>query len=219
MCRYLAENNFRLTKATGGKQLRAVLNTELIDLVVLQQAAATHDGLALAREVFGSTDIPVVMLSERSEEADRVMALELGADDYMTKPFSPRELLAHVRAILRRCSKARRRQSHAARAYRFDGWQLDLYKRELTSPMNAVVALANGEFNLLAVLLGANDRVLTRAQLLQRSQHDATVFDRSVDAQICRLRRKLRDNAKRPRYIVSVRGAGYRIGVPVQTVW
>ncbi|HET7366009.1 MAG TPA: response regulator transcription factor [Burkholderiales bacterium] len=217
--RYLTETNFRVSTVAGRAEMQAILGRDVVDLVLLQQAYGSGNAIELLRELFATYDVPVVMLSERSEEADRVMALELGADDYLTKPFGPRELLARVRAVLRRSGQPRLRRTDNARAYRFDGWQLNLYTRELRSPQNRVVALSNGEFTLLAVLLAANERVLTRAQLLELSQHDGSAFDRAVDVQIFRLRRKLKDDADNPRYILTVHGVGYRIGVPVQIVW
>jgi DNA-binding response OmpR family regulator len=161
------------------------------------------------------------MLTGRREEADRVMGLELGADDYLTKPFSPRELLARIRTVLRR----RRVEVHqgrpaGVRAYRFDGWELNLNTRRLTAPDGRVVVLSNGEFSLLVVLLGAAQRILTRDQLLDLSRlHNDEVFNRSVDVQIMRLRRKIEADPGEPRYIVTERRAGYIFSVPVETVY
>jgi DNA-binding response OmpR family regulator len=161
------------------------------------------------------------MLTGRADEADRVMGLELGADDYLTKPFSPRELLARVRTILRR----RRAEVHqgkpeGVRAYRFDGWELNLNTRRLLTPERKPVPLSNGEFSLLVVLLGAPGRILSRDQLLDLSRlHNDEVYNRSIDVQILRLRRKIEKDASEPRYIRTERGAGYIFGVPVETVY
>jgi DNA-binding response OmpR family regulator len=149
------------------------------------------------------------------------MGLELGADDYLTKPFSPRELLARIRTVLRRRqSEVRQGKPQGVRAYRFDGWELNLNTRRLSAPDGRRVALSNGEFSLLVVLLGAANRILSRDQLLDLSRlHNDEVYNRSVDVQIMRLRRKIEPNPAEPRYIRTERGAGYLFGVPVETVY
>jgi DNA-binding response OmpR family regulator len=161
------------------------------------------------------------MLTGRAEEADRVMGLELGADDYLTKPFSPRELLARIRTILRRRkSEIRQGRPEGVRAYRFDGWELNLNTRRLTGRDGKSVTLSNGEFSLLVVLLGAPNRILSRDQILDLSRlHNDEVYNRSIDVQIMRLRRKIEVDAAKPRYIRTERGAGYQFGVPVETVY
>lgn len=216
--RYLTEQHFLVTAVAGTPEMRATLKSDLADLVLIQQGAESENWVWLVQEVFATYDVPVVMLSERSEEADRVMALELGADDYLTKPFGRRELLARLRAVLRRSRQPRRGRTDHPRAYRFGGWQLDLYTRELRSPQKRLVALANGEFALLAALLQAKDRVPSRTQLLELLRHGDSVSGRSIDIQIYRLRRKLEDDAENPRCILTVHGVGYRIGVPVQDI-
>jgi DNA-binding response OmpR family regulator len=218
---YLAKNDLRVTTAADGAAMRALLGKEVMDLVLLDQNLGGEDGIDLARRLREESAIPIVMLSGRSEEADRVMALELGADDYVTKPFSLRELLARVRAVLRRRRlDLRRSRVEGVRAYRFDGWELNLNARRLESPDGRRVALTNGEFSVLVVLLGAGGRTLSRMQLLELSRlHDDEVYDRAVDMQIMRLRRKLGEGSTNPRYVVTVRGAGYRIGVRVETVY
>jgi DNA-binding response OmpR family regulator len=177
--------------------------------------------MALARRLRDESEIPIIMLTGRSEEADRVMGLELGADDYLTKPFSPRELLARIRTILRRRrTEVRQGKPEGIRAYRFDGWELNLNTRRLTSKDGRAVPLSNGEFSLLVVLLGAPNRILSRDQLLDLSRlHNDEVYNRSIDVQILRLRRKIEQNAAQPRYIRTERGAGYLFGVPVETVY
>ena len=177
--------------------------------------------MSLARTVRDESAIPIIMLTGRSEEADRVMGLELGADDYLTKPFSPRELLARIRTILRRRrAEVRQGRPDGIRAYRFDGWELNLNTRRLTATDGRVAPLSNGEFSLLVVLLGAPQRILTRDQLLDLSRlHNDEVFNRSIDVQILRLRRKIEKDPAQPRYIRTERGAGYLFGVPVETVY
>jgi DNA-binding response OmpR family regulator len=177
--------------------------------------------MALARRLREESTIPIIMLTGRSEEADRVMGLELGADDYLTKPFSPRELLARIRTVLRR----RRAEVHqgrpeGVRAYRFDGWELNLNTRRLTSRDGRAVKLSNGEFSLLVVLLGSPHRILSRDQLLDLSRlHNDDVYNRSVNTQVMRLRQKLEADSASPRYILTERGAGYMFGVPVEIIY
>lgn len=218
---YLAANDFRATTVADGAAMRALLGKEVVDLVLLDLKLEADDGMDLAWRLRDESAIPIVMLGHRSEEADRVMALELGADDYVTKPFSPRELLARVRAILRRRRLDQsQHRVQGVRAYRFDGWELNLNTRHLASPDGLRMELTNGEFSLLAVLLGAGERILSRTQLLELSRlHDDEVYDRAVDIQIMRLRRKLGEASARPRCILTVRGTGYRMGVTVEGVY
>jgi DNA-binding response OmpR family regulator len=177
--------------------------------------------MAIARRLRDDSAIPIIMLTGRLEEADRVMGLEIGADDYLTKPFSPRELLARIRAVLRRRRpEVPQGRPDGIRAYRFDGWELNLNTRRLTSPDGRTVPLSNGEFSLLVVFLGAPDRVLSRDQLLDLSRlHGDDVYNRSVNTQILRLRRKLALDPDKPSYIRTERGAGYVFGVPVAIVY
>jgi len=218
---YLSGNELRVSAVADGKAMQAVLAEQVVDLVVLDLKLRGEDGMALARRLRDESEIPIVMLTGRSEEADRVMGLELGADDYLTKPFSPRELLARIRSILRRRrAEVRQGKPEGIRAYRFDGWELNLNTRRLTDRGGRAVALSNGEFSLLVVLLGAPQRILSRDQLLDLSRlHNDEVFNRSIDVQILRLRRKIEKDAGKPRYITTERGAGYQFGVPVETVY
>ena len=218
---YLAQNDLRVTAVADGNAMRAVIERDVVDLVVLDLKLQSEDGMALARTLRDDSMIPIIMVTGRAEEADRVMGLELGADDYLTKPFSPRELLARIRTVLRRRrAEVRQGRPDGIRAYRFDGWELNLNTRRLTALDGRPIALSNGEFSLLVVLLGAPQRVLTRDQLLDLSRlHNDEVFNRSVDVQIMRLRRKIEQDPGKPRYIRTERGAGYLFGVPVETVY
>ena len=218
---YLGKNDLRVTAVADGGSMQAVLADQVVDLVVLDLKLRGEDGMALARRLRDDSEIPIVMLTGRSEEADRVMGLELGADDYLTKPFSTRELLARIRSILRRRhAEVRQGKPEGIRAYRFDGWELNLNTRRLTSREGRAVPLSNGEFSLLVVLLGAPNRILSRDQLLDLSRlHNDEVFNRSVDVQIMRLRRKIEKDPAEPRYIRTERGVGYLFGVPVETVY
>jgi DNA-binding response OmpR family regulator len=218
---YLAQNEFRVTAVADGRAMQDVLASQVVDLVVLDLRLQAEDGMALARRLRDESAIPIIMLTGRAEEADRVMGLELGADDYLTKPFSPRELLARIRTILRRRrAEVRQGRPDGVRAYRFDGWELNLNTRRLAAPGGRTVALSNGEFSLLVVLLGSPHRILSRDQLLDLSRlHNDEVYSRTIDVQIMRLRRKIEPDVSQPRYIRTERGAGYLFGVPVETVY
>jgi DNA-binding response OmpR family regulator len=218
---YLGNKDLRVTAVADGRAMQAVLADSVVDLVVLDLGLRGEDGMAIARRLRDESQIPIVMLTGRKEEADRVMGLELGADDYLTKPFSLRELLARIRTVLRRSrAEVRQGKPEGVRAYRFDGWELNLNLRRLTSPDGRRVTLSNSEFSLLVVLLGAPNRILSRDQLLDLSRlHNDEVYNRSVDVQILRLRRKIEQDPAEPRYIRTERGAGYLFGVPVETVY
>jgi len=218
---YLVRNDLRVTAVADGRAMRAALDHEVVDLVVLDLKLQNEDGMALARRLRDDSAIPIIMLTGRSEEADRVMGLELGADDYLTKPFSPRELLARIRAVLRRRRPdVQQGRPEGIRAYRFDGWELNLNTRCLRNRDGQDVALSNGEFSLLVVFLGAPHRILSRDQLLDRSRlHGDDVYNRSVDTQVMRLRRKLETESVTQRYILTERRAGYMFGVPVETIY
>ena len=218
---YLGQHDLRVTAVADGGAMRALLGKQVIDLIVLDLKLGAESGLDLARRLRDQSAIPIVMLSGQSDEADRVMALELGADDYLNKPFSPRELLARVRAILRRRRlDVRQQRMEGLRAYRFDGWELNLNTRQIVSPKGQHAALTNGEFSLLVALLGARGRILSRAQLLELSRlHGDEVYDRAVDVLIMRLRRKLGEDSTNPRCILTIRGAGYRVGASVEGVY
>ncbi|SRR5579871_562832 len=219
---YLAENELRVSAASDGKQLNAILAEHAIDLVVLDLRLAGEDGMAIARVIREQSAIPIVMLTGVRDEADRVMGLELGADDYLTKPFSPRELLARIRTVLRRTrtaglTESRRRE---IRAYRFSEFELNLRTRRLSQRKGQAIPLTNGEFNLLAALLAAPQRVLTRDQLLEASRvYGNEVYDRSIDVQVLRLRRKIEADPAQPRYILTERGVGYSFSSPVEVVY
>jgi DNA-binding response OmpR family regulator len=218
---YLVQNDLRVTCVGTGREFDAVMARETVDVVVLDIRLQGEDGMQIARRLREKSAIPILMLTGRAEEADRVMGLELGADDYLTKPFSPRELLARIRALLRR-SKAQATVADAiaaVRAYRFGGWELNVGLRKLKSPQGEGVELTNGEFRILTAFLSAPQRVLSRDQLLDLSRvHAAEVYDRSIDIQILRLRRKIEPDPAKPRFIVTQRGAGYVFSSPVEAV-
>jgi two-component system OmpR family response regulator len=219
---YLTENALRVSVVASGKAMSQVLADEAIDLVILDLRLAGEDGMAIVRTLRDSSSIPIVMLTGVRDEADRVMGLELGADDYLTKPFSPRELLARIRTVLRRTkgsalTQARERQ---VRAYRFAEFELNLRTRRLKDLDGRPINLTNGEFNLLAALLGAPQRILTRDQLLEASRvYDNEVYDRSIDVQVARLRRKLEADPSHPRFVVTERGVGYTFNCAVEILY
>jgi len=219
---YLSENGLRASVASSGEEMSKLLSEEAIDLVVLDLRLAGEDGMAIVKSLRSQSSIPIVMLTGVRDEADRVMGLELGADDYLTKPFSPRELLARIRTVLRRSKggtpgAVRERQ---IRAYRFAEFELNLRTRRLKRSNGGHVVLTNGEFNLLAALLAAPERILTRDQLLEASRlYDNEVYDRAIDIQVLRLRRKIERDPSQPRFIVTERGAGYVFSAPVEVIY
>jgi two-component system, OmpR family, response regulator len=215
---YLGENDIRVSVAANGRDMTTALEECVIDLVILDLRMPGEDGMQIAQRLREQSALPIIIVSGRRDEADRVMALELGADDYLTKPFSSRELLARVRALLRRSAATAAvtgRQSDA-RAYRFAGWELNLGTRKLTSPAGDRVELTNGEFSLLSAFLASPERVLTREQLLEASRLYDDVYDRSIDVQILRLRRKIEKDPSHPSFIKTERGAGYLFAAPVE---
>jgi DNA-binding response OmpR family regulator len=219
---YLVENGLRVSVAASGEEMSKVLNAEAIDLIVLDLRLAGEDGMAIARSLRDESSIPIVMLTGVRDEADRVMGLELGADDYLTKPFSPRELLARIRTVLRRTKSAAAgaARQREIRAYRFAEFELNLRTRRLKRGNGAHIVLTNGEFNLLAALLAAPERILTRDQLLEASRvYDNEVYDRAIDIQVLRLRRKIERDPAQPEFIVTERGAGYVFSAPVEIVY
>jgi DNA-binding response OmpR family regulator len=221
LAEYLTESGLRVSTAATGKQMTQILTDEAVDLVVLDLRLAGEDGMAIARSLREQSAIPIVMLTGVREEADRVMGLELGADDYLTKPFSPRELLARIRTVLRRTKSAAPSTARSEiRAYRFGEFELNLRTRRLKPRDGRHIALTNGEFNLLAALLAAPERILTRDQLLEASRvYDNEVYDRAIDIQVLRLRRKIEQDPSQPKFIVTERGVGYIFSSPVEVVY
>jgi two-component system OmpR family response regulator len=218
---YLTENALRVSATSNGQQMAAILDEEAIDLVILDLRLAGEDGMAIARTLRDKSAIPIIIVTGVRDEADRIMGLELGADDYLTKPFSPRELLARIRTVLRRTKGLALTQARQQeiRAYRFVDFELNLRTRRLTRRAQKI-ELSNGEFNLLAALLAAPQRILTRDQLLEASRvYDNEVYDRSIDVQILRLRRKVEADPSQPRLIVTERGVGYSFSAPVEILY
>jgi two-component system OmpR family response regulator len=217
---YLENHDFRVSLAADGRTMKRILSDQPVDLIILELKLADEDGLELMRGMDAQADVPIIVLTgHRRDEVDRVVGLELGADDYMMKPFGLRELLARVRAVLRRAQAGERRvrQKEKRLRYRFAGWELNVRTRQLTSPTVSATALTAGEFNLLTAFLQSPQQVLSREQLLAASRvHDEEVLDRSVDIQILRLRRKLEANLSDPQLIRTERGAGYVFAAAVE---
>jgi len=219
---YLVENGLRVSVGETSAAMSTILAESAIDLVVLDLRLGGEDGMAIARRLRSDSAIPIIMLTGVRDEADRVMGLELGADDYLTKPFSPRELLARIRSVLRRAKAATPAQAREAeiRAFRFGGFELNLRTRRLSGKGGGHIDLTNGEFNLLASLLASAQRVMTRDQLIEASRvYDNEVYDRAIDVQILRLRRKIEADPSQPTYIVTERGVGYSFNAAVEKVY
>ncbi len=219
---YLAENGLRVSTASSGREMSQIVSEQTIDLVILDLRLRDEDGMAIARSLRERISMPVIILTGVRDEADRVMGLELGADDYVMKPFSPRELLARIRTVLRRTKSAAPEggQRREARAYRFGEFELNLRTRRLKRQDGRPVNLTKGELNLLAALLAAPERILTRDQLLEASRvYDNEVYDRAIDIQVLRLRRKIESDPSQPRYIVTERGVGYIFSAPVDVLY
>jgi len=219
LAQYLEKHDFRTTAVAEGREMRRVLERSHVDLLVLDVMLPGEDGLSLCRELRGRSQLPIIMLTARGEDVDRIVGLELGADDYVAKPFNPRELLGRIKAVLRRSAHAPRDPSpDNVRGFAFGGWRLDTVTRTLRNEESREVSLSGAEYRLLAVLLGAGNRVLTRAQLTELLRgREADPFDRSIDVRVSRLRQILGDDARAPQIIKTVYGEGYVIGVSVVT--
>jgi two-component system OmpR family response regulator len=215
----LTEEGWRVSGCSDGREMRAVIAADPADLIILDLMLPGESGRDLCRELRQSSGVPIIMLSAKGEEADRVIGLELGADDYLAKPFGSRELVARIKALLRRAAGLQMPGgSAAAPKYRFEGWIVDPLRRELLNNDGVIIDLTSGEYDLLLAFVEAPQRVLTRDQLLELSRNrTASGFDRSVDVQISRLRRKL-GTEDSERIIKTVRGVGYMFAPPVVRV-
>lgn len=218
LARYLVKNGLRATTAESAAHARKALKAASIDLVVLDIMMPGEDGLSLCRHLVESGATPVILLTAMADDTDRVIGLEIGADDYVTKPFNPRELLARIRAVLRRTSLVpKERDPIEQEELGFEGWRLNVSKRELLDADGVVVPLSSGEFQLLCAFLKRPKMVLTRDQLLDLTTgRTPTVFDRSIDNQVSRLRRKIEVDPKDPRLIKTVWGGGYMLTADVK---
>lgn len=220
---YLNKSGYLASGAANGKEMRVVLDKQHIDLVVLDVMMPGDDGLTLCRQLRSSKfkDLPILMLTARNEETDRILGLEMGADDYVVKPFVARELLARIKAILRRfrTMPPNLQVTEAGRLVVFGEWQLDTVARHLIDNEGMVVALSGAEYRLLRVFLDHPQRVLTRDQLLNLTQgRDAELFERSIDLLVSRVRQRLNEDARTPVYIKTVRSEGYVFTMPVTII-
>jgi two-component system OmpR family response regulator len=218
LSRYLSKKGMRVSTANGGAEMRRLLKGNTFDLVVLDIMMPGEDGLSLCRMLRETTEVPVILLTAMVEETDRVVGLEIGADDSVTKPFSPRELLARIRAVLRRTqTRPNVRDMAPVKRFRFDGWLLDAGRRELIGLDEVSVPLSSAEFRLLVVFLQRPHMVLSREQLLDLTAgRSLEPFERSIDNQISRLRKKIEADPKNPSTIKTVWGGGYVLAVEVE---
>lgn len=218
LSRYLVKSGLRVTTAADAAIARKVLPSASIDLVVLDVMMPGEDGLSFCRYLRETTEIPVILLTALSEETDRIVGLEIGADDYLAKPFNPRELLARIKAVLRRAqSLPQQREAPTVDRLRFDRWIFDRARRELTDANGVSIPLSSGEFRLLSVFVDRPGVLLSRDQLLDLTRgREATAFDRSIDNQVSRLRKKLEVDPAEPTLIKTVWGSGYNFTAKVE---
>jgi two-component system OmpR family response regulator len=217
LAEYLDANGFHTLAAPDGAGMRKLLDTHKIDLIVLDLTLPGEDGLTLCRDLRSRSRLPVIMLTARGAPLDRIVGLEMGADDYLAKPFEPRELLARIRSVLRRVQALPPNlEAPEEGVMRFAGWTFDLTARHLVNPHGVVIALSGAEFRLLKCFLEHANRVLSREQLLSLTNgREADPFNRSMDLQVSRLRQKLGDDARAPRLIKTVRNEGYLLAASV----
>lgn len=218
---YLARNGFEAIAVRDGREMWQALERHAVDLIVLDLMLPGSDGLTLCRDLRakpGKLNLPVLMLTARGEDTDRIIGIEMGADDYLVKPFNPRELLARIKSILRRTRALPPNLApEAARYLVFAGWTLDTAERLLTAPDNVATPLSGGEYRLLRILLDHPNRVLTRDQLTEMIHgREAEPFDRAIDVQVSRLRQRLRDDSREPALLKTVRGEGYVLASTVE---
>jgi two-component system OmpR family response regulator len=214
---YLQKQGYRVSVAADGRAMRTAVSHAMPDLIVLDLMLPGEDGLTLCRELRSQSDVPILMLTARGEEIDRIVGLEMGADDYLAKPFNPRELVARIKSVLRRArALPPNLRPDEARVIHFAGWTLEVITRDLIGPDRSRFLLSGTEFRLLRIFLEHPNRVLTRDQLIDLTQsREADPFDRSIDLQVSRLRRRLLDNPKEPSLIKTARGQGYVLACEV----
>lgn len=213
---YLTQHGYHVSTARDGAALHKALETDRPDLVILDLMLPGEDGLSLCRDLRATSNLPVIMLTARHEEIDRIIGIEMGADDYLGKPFNPRELLARIKSVLRRARALPASPSQAKRL-RFAGWTLDCTARHLVDPEGVIVPLSGAQYRLLAAFLHHPESVLDRDKLTDLTLgREATPFDRSIDVQVSRLRQLLRDRGREPRIIKTVRNGGYVLATAVE---
>lgn len=216
LAEYLVRQGFEVRDAESAAAARSALSTFAADIVLLDVMMPGEDGLSLCRHLVETRHVPTILLTAKGEATDRIIGLEIGADDYIVKPFEPRELVARIRSVLRRAGRQAAPVNDDA-LYLFEGWTLDPLKRKLLDPEGAVVAISTAEFRLLRALLDHARQVLDRDRLLDMVQgREAHLFDRAIDNQVSRLRRKIEQDSRNPQLIQTVRGGGYRLAADVQ---
>ena len=220
LVQYLERNDYSATAVSDGPAMREALERSHYDLLVLDLMLPGEDGLTLCRDLRAHSNLPVIMLTALGDETDRIVGLEMGADDYLAKPFNPRELLARIKSVLRRSQSLPQEDiQENSKRYAFAGWILDTTKRQLTSEQGVITPLSSGEYALLQVFVKFPNHVLDREQLLDKTKgRNALPFDRSIDVQVGRLRRRLHDNGQEPALIKTVRGQGYVFSSKVETL-
>jgi two-component system, OmpR family, response regulator len=217
--KYLGEHGFRVTQAANGREMMNAIEVGRFDLVVLDLMMPGESGLVLCQKLRELNGPPVIMLTAIGSEVDRVIGLEIGADDYVVKPFSPRELVARIKAVVRRAAKTAPDADDLPFAYEFNGWRLEPAGRVLRAPTGAIVDITSGEFDLLMAFVARPQRVLTRDQLLDLAKgRSSAAIDRSIDVQISRLRRKIEADPREPAIIKTIRSGGYVFTSPVQAI-
>lgn len=217
--KFLSQHGFQISLAKDGEAMKALLKTREVDLIILDIMMPGEDGMTLCRQLRATSEIPILMLTAISEEVDRILGLEMGADDFLSKPFNPRELLARVKAILRRSQASGGKANTQCTGYRFTGWELDRTTRRLFSPEKLEITLSGGEYNLLLAFLERPQKVLSRDELLDLTRNrSAGPYDRSIDIQVSRLRHKIEEDHKKPALIKTVRGGGYVLASAVEEV-
>ena len=218
--RFLEQHGLRVSCARDGKEMKRLLEEREFDLLVLDLMMPGEDGLTLCRELRVKSNLPIIMLTAMGEETDRIIGLEMGADDYLAKPFNPRELLARIKAVMRRTQAETQPAAETlTRDLRFDRWLLDVNRRGLVDEDGVGLSLSTAEFDLLKVFLERPQRVLSRDQLLDLARgREAVAFDRAIDTLVCRLRRKLERDPKNPELIKTIWGGGYMFSADVTQV-
>jgi two-component system, OmpR family, response regulator len=215
--KYLERQGFRVTDAADASMARSSLLAYDIDLVLLDIMMPGEDGLSLCRHIAANNGPPVILLTAKSEETDRIIGLEIGADDYVVKPFSPRELVARIKVVLRRISSGQPKTGSSGDSYNFGGWTLNTGEQSLHDPDSVLVPLSSGEYRMLEALVERAGQVLTRDQLLDLTRgREGGPFDRAIDNQVSRLRRKIEVDAKDPQHIKTIWGGGYRFSTEVR---
>ncbi|MDO8608804.1 MAG: response regulator [Phaeospirillum sp.] len=209
---YLTAEGFQVSEAADARDMKAIVSRTIPDVVLLDINLPDESGLILARELRAKSSVGIILVTARQDETDRIVGLEIGADDYITKPFNPRELAVRVRNLQRRVAPSMAAERSASGIYSFAGWRLDCDARQLISPAGESVRLTRGEFDVLAALARNAGRALTRDQLLDMTQHDGeAVIDRTIDVLVGRLRRKIEGDSRHPSIILTVHGVGYRL--------